>query len=380
MSKRLSFTLQLDRAPQGSATQKWHLLFPLGKRKHRSDFPSGIDFGGPTLAKLAENFVRVKQGYLGAQGGGGFGLPVTFGHVREGALPEAKRAAGWIEDLRLDEQGLSGLIRWTDEGKDRIGKDEFRFLSPEFTLEHMDPDLGANQGPTFFGAALVNDPFLQELPRVAASQTPQGARMDKAKLLAMLGLKEDTTDEELERVLKERLTAKTEPPPELVAAKAELSKLAETVALDRAAATRLALEKSAVEAKVIELTRLNAEAQDKLEKLALSVRESQAKAFCAELIRTGRMVPAKSEVAIAFAMRHGLTELEALLKDSPPIVDLGVRGTAEAGAGPKGKDEARVKFFSLVDEETAKAKVSPEVATKRVRLAQPELAKLVFGG
>ena len=147
---------------------------PLGKTKFRGDF-GAITFDYAFASRMVENFQRDKANYLGSDDG--FGLPITFSHVGP-SLPsnekrvEDLRAAGWIQDVQLRRDGIYVLTKWVQEAKQRIGADEFRFLSPEFVLNDTDINTGQKQGPTLLGAALLNDPFLKEMPRVAAASTP----------------------------------------------------------------------------------------------------------------------------------------------------------------------------------------------------------------
>lgn len=366
------------------AAPRWNMLFPAGKVKYRDDFPEGIAFDEQTLGSFARNFERAKTQY---QAESGFGLPVTFGHNHLFTDADDRRAAGWIEALSLDERGLFGLIRWTHEARERIGKDEFRYLSPEFAMNWDDSDSGKAQGPTLFGAALLNDPFLTEMPRVAAtrrvaggtSQTKGARTMDLKELLVLLGLSAETTEEEAKKVLAARLAATKKAEAEGDGGESKRTRDGDALALERAATKAALEERAAAEKRVSELVELNKKSQERLQALELAAKTAAAKTFCEGLVRAGRLVPAMAEQYVAFALKHGIEELQALVKDSPPIVDLKVHGTSETGVGGD-KDAARKKFFALVDEATAKEKVSPEVATKRVRLQHPALAAEVFGG
>ena len=86
----------------------------------------------------------------------GVDLMIDFDH-------ETREAAGWIKEVFLSDDGdtLLGLIKWTPKGVVSLTGKEFRYLSPEFTLNWVHPHTGVAHGPTLLGAGLVNRPFLK---------------------------------------------------------------------------------------------------------------------------------------------------------------------------------------------------------------------------
>jgi len=86
----------------------------------------------------------------------GVELMIDFDH-------ETKEAAGWLKSLFLDfdEATLLGEVRWTPKGALALSDREFRYFSPEFTLNYIHPHTGIEHGPTLLGGALVNRPFLK---------------------------------------------------------------------------------------------------------------------------------------------------------------------------------------------------------------------------
>lgn len=363
---------------EDEAAPRWNMLFPLGKVKYRSDFADGITFGAPTLQRFEANFRKAQTRYLGAELG--FGLPITLTHVGGRDLPpEHKRAVGWIEKLELRPAGLWGLVRWTAEARQRIKADEFRYLSPEFHLNWMDPDTGLSQGPTLFGAALLTDPFLDEMPRVVAS-TKGAARMDRTRLLSLLGLSAEASDEELEKTLAERMAfwgAHCKDEEAMDKHEKDVIRMSAELDLEKAARAKEVSEKTELtkrlEAQAVEL-KANIE---KLEKLELAARTESAKLAVSALVKSGKLLPAKHDKYLEFALKHGVKELEEMFADAPVRVDLTEKGV-DTGT-PADKNAARKAFFAEVDKLT-KADKSLGVlgAEKMARLAHPELAKQVY--
>lgn len=169
------------------AGRVWCQLFPLGEW-HRQDFPGGKLMLTPALfAEFIQNW----------KAGGSPALPVDYNHDEDGP------ASGWIEDLRISASGeLEGAVKWTEPAAEAIKADEKRYLSPTWSMTHANRRTGAKGGPWLYGAALLNDPFYDSMPRVAASAVPNHQQENdmefKKKIAAAMGMPEDCTDEALE--------------------------------------------------------------------------------------------------------------------------------------------------------------------------------------
>jgi len=160
---------------------------------HRGDFGS-LDLSRKVLEEMAANYVAE-------------GKPeraVNYFHLGTSSTPgtpEQKVAAGWISDVRVTDAGLEVLISWTDRARGFILADELRYLSAEFVTASTDKRSGKSSGAKLLGAALLNDPFLTELPRVAASENTE-ANVDFSKQVrAWLRLAESATDAEVEATI-----------------------------------------------------------------------------------------------------------------------------------------------------------------------------------
>ena len=132
----------------------WCQLFPLGEW-HRSDFKGGkLELTPELFAQFIANW----------KAGGSPALPVDYDHKEDGP------ASGWIEDLRVAPTGeLQGAIKWNERAAAEIKADERRYLSPTWAMQHINRTSGEKGGPWLYGAALLNDPFFDSMPRVAAT-------------------------------------------------------------------------------------------------------------------------------------------------------------------------------------------------------------------
>lgn len=107
-------------------------------------------------------------------------------------------AAGWIHQAEWrDGQGLFARVKWTAAAKARIDAEEYRFFSP--VIAYDDAGLVTN----VLMGALVNYPALLGMEPVVAALSafsrhqPTEPQMDRAALIALLGLAADATDAQI---------------------------------------------------------------------------------------------------------------------------------------------------------------------------------------
>jgi hypothetical protein len=142
------------------------------------------------LDDIVENFQKRGNGQV----------VVDFEHASE--RPEVARggpvpAAGWINalDVREKEDGqghaLWGDVEFTDDTKDLIKKNKYRYFSPAIDWGAADKKTGRAKGATITSAALTNHPFLEELPAITLSEK-SGKVVDKMVPGAEAGRSEGT--------------------------------------------------------------------------------------------------------------------------------------------------------------------------------------------
>jgi Mu-like prophage I protein len=118
------------------------------------------------LDRMVENFEKRKNGRV----------VVDYEHASE--TPEVARggpvpAAGWITKLRRANGKLMALVDWTADAADLIRKGAYKFFSPAINWGVTDKRTGRQQGATLTSGALVNKPFLEELPAINLSEFPR---------------------------------------------------------------------------------------------------------------------------------------------------------------------------------------------------------------
>lgn len=78
--------------------------------------------------------------------------------------PESAKAAGWVQTLErktfTDRVSLMATVDWTDDAKTAIEKGAYKFTSPEFVFNWIDPKDNEPKGAKMLAFALTNRPFL----------------------------------------------------------------------------------------------------------------------------------------------------------------------------------------------------------------------------
>ena len=398
---------------KGEREPKWQMLFPLGAEKHRGDFPNGkATFDAAFLGTMLENFRTAQARYRGA---GSFRLQMNYCHPEADEPIDNKVASGWIEDLRLTvdgpekDRGLYSLTRWTERAVGYIEADELCCLSPEFNFNALSTDTGKRQGPTLFGAALLNTPFLAELPRVAASAVSpavtavtaepainQEHHVDKKKICALLGIAEDSTDEAVMTALAAHCaSAKASKESAELAKKlsaegqccesAKKLKAGDCCDAGRKLAQtelRVKLENEA-NGKALKLAQdAAADNEAKLKKLTATVEAlesvrvgAEVDALVTKLMSEGRIVAAQQADVKEYATKLGVGAAAAFYGKFARAVSVGekgIRGSASVEADENAADA--MKKLNAFRDELVKSGLSMSDAMLRVIEQHPDLA------
>jgi phage I-like protein len=108
-------------------------------------------------------------------------------------------AAGWIKDWRVADGAVEARVEWTALAAQRIRDGEYRYVSPVF-----DAAKGDGQVVRLRRFALTNNPAINALPAIAASQ--EESEVELKKLIAsVLGLVEDASTETITATLRDKL-------------------------------------------------------------------------------------------------------------------------------------------------------------------------------
>ena len=341
---------------------KWNKVALPGKF-YRPDFPGGsLDLDRAAFELMIANWRRM----------GGQALPVDRHHWGDSndtrIRAEDKGAVGWMEDLRLGDDGsLEALIAWNDDGREEIAKDRLRYFSPSFAPQALDRHTGKPQGWTLYGGGLLNDPFLTELPRMAASAEPTPTPPEQKKMnahliaaLALIGLTESSTEADV------------------TAAKELLEGERAKLAADKDAAVKLAATSGAgVEALKLALAtekteRVNLAAE--VEALKTAARDTAIDAEAVKLFKAGKLAGGKTENFKKLALGMGLP-FAVETYGSAPAVDLTEKGHAAGEEMPTERIALNAKYEAELD---ALIKGGLSSASAAAKLAQNKAFNPLF--
>lgn len=332
---------------KGIAEPKWNQLF-VGGTRFRQDFPDGsIEFDVEMFKEMLGNWTSH----------GKPALPVDYAHDETGI------AAGWILDMKLEDGVPFGLIKWTDRARAAIQADELRYLSPTFSTDAWDSTTGKKCGAMLYGAALLNTPFLHDLPRVAAGRdfnatNQEVTRMDKKQVCAALGLDPTTADDKVIEELGKCAAA---------------AKNAQQLAAELEGKIELTTKplKGALDAANGEVAKLAAEVESlKTVKAALETekRDAAIEKLTSRLTSEGRIVPAQKDSVKEYALALGIDKAEGFFGALRPVVstkEIGISGEATS----ENQESAHVKLKNIASE-ISKTENVPMTAALRLAVAR----------
>lgn len=371
-------SIKLSRITLGVGPEpKWNKLFVKGEYARR-DMPGGkIQIGTVEFREMITNWRAM----------GGNALPIDRFHWGDSnhtaVSADDKDAVGFIEDLRLDAEGdLEGLTNWNDLGREKLEKDRLRYFSPSFTPNAVNRHTGKKQGWTIHGGALLNDPFLSELPRLAASvQTPDipslpGVESMKPTLLAAISVAlnhnfaADADEDMIEAAATKYAAARSVVDESKKAMAAELDKALKLSVGEKE--TTESLKKSLaveVEARILlakEVTKIQAQAK-----------ESAIDAMIDGLRRDRKIIAAEAADVKKIALAMGADECKRIYAARKPVVpafgEVGVPGDADADVGETTPEQATEKL-NLAAKEFEKGGMKPAEAFLAAIESNPRLA------
>lgn len=202
----LTFWTELN---ENSPESKWVHALPVGTWKH------------PVLGEVSHDLNDIQLFADNVNHGvRGIDPYVNYDHREKGG-----DAAGWVKQADAQQDGLWLLVEWTKKAAEKLKNKEYRYWSTEFLPLWEDPHTGQKHRNVIVGGALTNVPFLKNLVPVnlnefQGNQESKENTMDREKLIGLLELSEDATDEQIEQAIKDTKT-KAEDEPKTI----DLSKL-----------------------------------------------------------------------------------------------------------------------------------------------------------
>jgi phage I-like protein len=327
------------------------MFIPFGDYPH----PNGLQrLSKEHAVKMLENFRAQKDKLKNAFGG----APVYKGHPdvpgREKEFSD-QAAYAWIEDIRVDNDGVHLLPKWSKAGLEMLENGLFKFFSPYWGGLKVGTENGKPLlAPVFlYSVGLTNRPNLPVNALVNEKTNNEGDKMMREMLIKALGLPDTATDEDIQKALQALLDAKKTADDAAAAALNEKKSVEDASATLKTENETLKTEKQGLE------TNLANEKSAKV-KLALDNAIKSGKITAAER--------AKWEIDLANDFQGKLVELEnktAVLAVESKTKNLGARNSQET---------SRIdQVVGLVNERMTKTKEPYEMAFANVKKENPQL-------
>lgn len=115
-----SFVVALAETNDVAKSPQWVQLLPVGKF-------SASDGRGPWFVNNPEQVISNTLKRAGSKK-----IPVDYDHQIDNATKNGQPAiaAGWITQLEARDDGIWGLVEWTDKASAHLAAKEYRYLSP----------------------------------------------------------------------------------------------------------------------------------------------------------------------------------------------------------------------------------------------------------
>ncbi|MEX1120265.1 MAG: phage protease, partial [Candidatus Paceibacterota bacterium] len=96
------------------------------------------------------------------------GVPIDVDH-------DAGAAAGWVTKLTAEEDGLYAEVEWNGKGTELLEDKQYKFFSPEFSFNYIEPATQVSHGPVMIAGSLTNRPLFKEIEALVANESLQGS-------------------------------------------------------------------------------------------------------------------------------------------------------------------------------------------------------------
>lgn len=255
-------------------------------------------------------------------------------------------AGGWIKDLYPKDNALMAKVEWTSKACGYISNKEYRYLSPVVIVRESD-----NRVVYIHSVALTNTPAVDGMPAIVNSldfKEESEEAMELEELIALLGLSETATLEEVKEELKKLLE---------MAKNADDNEKTEVVANSTVLGLLGLTEDAKTEDVVTSIMKLKAGSSDvQLQKLVLQLKERDADEAVGAALKEGKITSAQKDWARSYALSD-MEGFKKFVNAAPVIVPQDMTETKDAPE-KKGEltdaDKFIMKSLGLSEEDAKK--------------------------
>jgi len=240
-------------------------------------------------------------------------VPIDWQHASELKAPKGEQApaSGWVKEMEVREGAVWARVEWTPKGVESLKNKEYRYISPAFYVNK------AKEIIEIISAGLVNRPAL-DMPALAqtnddvnrtTSQPLENHKMLE-KLLALLKLSEETTEDQALEALAALISKNVEMTSEIEKAKKQL-----------AAQTPVELDKFVPRADYdVAIASMN-QLKEKVAVLETNSKQEKIDTAIAAALKAGKITPATVEYHKSLcAIDGGLEKFQKFVEDAPVVV------------------------------------------------------------
>lgn len=257
-------------------------------------------------------------------------------------------AAGWIKDIALGPDAITAKVEWTPKAAEYLKNREYRYLSPVILVRKTD-----KKAVALHSAALTNTPAIDGMFPLAASadiedfygQCPEGGIMELNKIIGLLGLPEDATEEEAYTALKEQVASKPAGEHE------------ETVVANSTILSLLGLSEDAktedVTASIMALKAGDEQTRQDVQALKEQLAKRDAQELVEKALKEGKIPAAQREWAEGYALKDP-EGFKTFLEKAPAVVPMEKLELKDAPKTEVQVDPAILKNLGITEEDVKK--------------------------
>lgn len=254
-------------------------------------------------------------------------------------------AGGWVKELIYTEEAIMARVEWTPKAEEYLKNKEYKYLSPVILTRKKD-----NKAVVLHSIALTNTPAINGMFAIVNSIdtgdtnkiTEGDVKMDLKKVIELLGLSEDATEEQVMEELIKRLSKSADGDGNEDAKKDEQDNEQKEVVANSVILGLLGLDKTAktedVAGKIMALKTGSLNKEKEIEDIIKKMKDRDAEDMVLTAMKAGKVTAAQKEWAKAYALKDS-EGFAAFVDKAPVIVPMGKLGAIENPNSKKTSEE-----------------------------------------
>lgn len=269
------------------------------------------------------------------------GIDIVIDYEHQTLRDVQAPAGGWVKEIEYTPEAIVAKVEWTPKAKGYLKNREYRYLSPVVLCRKSD-----GKAVKLHSLALTNIPAINSMfaiinkngcavenKETMKTNVTGGERMDIKKLIAILGLAEDATEEQVMAALEEKVKKADEKPADPADGECGEKNPEEKMVANSVILSLLGLDGDAktedVAGKIMELKAGSPDMAKKLGELAARMEERDADDAVTMALKAGKITADQKEWARAYALKDRMG-FDSFVEKAPVVVPLNKIRTADA--------------------------------------------------